>query len=776
MSDVEQQMIGQTVSRYEIVEKLGVGGMAEVWKAEDVKLGRPVALKFLPPRRVRDARARKRLIQEAQAASALDHPNICTIYEIDETDDAQLFIAMAYYEGETLKDRLFRGPIELEEAVAVVAQIAEGLAKAHRHGIVHRDVKPANVIVTTDGLVKILDFGLAKLAGTDGLTREGTVIGTAAYMSPEQIDGDEIDHRTDIWALGVVFYQMLTAVAPFKRDTELATMHAVLTADPKPLASWVGGLPKAIEEVIKKALAKSREHRYQDMRELLIDLKHLSGDLSAITAQSSSGWLAPSPRGPSIAVLPFADLSPEGDQEYFCDGIAEELILSLAQVEGLRVAARTSAFQYKGAREDIRDIGERLGVGTVLEGSVRKAGSRLRITAQLVDVADGYQLWSERFDREVSDVFALQDEIAGSIVETLRSTLLGNELEAPAERRPTANVEAYNLYLKGRYCWNKRTREGLEKGIDYFLQAIDADDQYAQAYAGLADSYTILGIYGTLPPGDVMPPAKAAAARALEINPNLAEAHTSLGCIKALYDWAWVDAEGDFRKALQLDPTNAAARHWYAINCLTPMGRSHEALTEIRRALELDPLSLVINTTVGLVYYYGRRYDQAIDEYRRTLEIDEDFPIAHLFLGQALLQRSRLGDAIQSIEHALELAGESAEMTASLGHAYALDGRRTEAERLRDELEERAVSEYVSPVLVAQVEIGLERKHRALELLEEAYEMRTVDLAWIEVRPVFDSLRSEPRFISLRDRVGFGELTTTRVGPNLARLRDRSRT
>jgi serine/threonine protein kinase len=490
-------MIGKTVSHYKILEEIGRGGMGVVYKAKDTKLKRTVALKFLPPELIRDPEAKERFIHEAQAASALDHPNIGTIYEIDETADGQTFIVMAYYEGETLKEKLEKGAIDFEEAYDIVILIASGLAEAHEKGIVHRDIKPSNVLITERGRVEIIDFGLAKLAEQTKITREGTTLGTVAYMSPEQTRGKEVDHRTDIWSLGVILYETVIGQKPFKGDYDQAVIYSILNEEPTDIRKLRSDAPAAIEKIIKKALAKSPEKRYQKIEEFVADLrlvreKHVK---KASAEQPFSGKH-------SIAVLPFVDMSPKKDQEYFCDGLSEELINALTHIKKLRVAARTSAFSFKGEKYDVREIGDKLNVDTVLEGSIRKAGERLRITAQLVSATDGYHLWSEKYDRNMEDIFAIQDEISLAIVDKLKIELLGDEA-ALLVKRGTDDLEAYDLYIKGRFFWEQRGK-GIGKAVECFKRAVARDPNYAQAYAGLADSYNLLAFYGFMPSRDAL--------------------------------------------------------------------------------------------------------------------------------------------------------------------------------------------------------------------------------------------------------------------------------
>ena len=739
--------------RYRIFDQLGKGGMAVVYRAEDTKLQREVALKFLPLGLLDESTARERFRREAQAASALDHHNICTIHEIDETPEGQLFIVMGYYPGETLDRHIARGPLPLSQAAEIAIQIASGLVKAHQKGIVHRDIKPANIMITADNTVKILDFGVAKLSGTDfHITQPGTAVGTVTYMSPEQVRGAPVDHRCDIWALGVILYEMIAGRVPFRGDNQMAVLNSIVGDEPPPLTVQDSSELRTLESILSRALAKDPQGRYQDLAEMLTGLRTLKDECTSVTVVSPAPWV-PSPSEPSIAVLPFADLSLEQDQEYFCCGMAEELISLLARVEGLRVASRTSAFQFLGKSEDVRKIGSQLNVEWILEGSVRKAGQRLRITAQLVKVADGYQLWSGRYDREMKDLFAIQDEIAEMIVQALEVTLV-REPQRTQIGQDTASLEAYNLYLHGRHSWNKRTEEELKKGIEYFQQAIERKPDYARAYAGLADSYVILGIYGALPPQEVMPRAKAAAERALTFNDRLAEVYASRGCVRASYDWDFAAATRDFQHALQLDPHYATTHQWYAMNCLIPLGRFAEARRELQKAQQLDPLSLAIGTSLGLQYFYARQYREAAEELRKALEIDRNFAMAHFFLGQTYEQVEMFEKALEELQEALRLAGGSLEMTAALGHTYGQLGDQQRARELLAKLRTAAADRYVSPALLAQVHVGLGETEQAVAALQDAYRVRAADLIWVNVRPAFDALRGDARFQDLIHRVG----------------------
>jgi TolB-like protein/Tfp pilus assembly protein PilF len=735
-------MIGATVSHYKIVEKLGSGGMGVVYKAEDTRLKRTVALKFLPPRLTCDLDAKERFIHEAQAASGLQHSNICTIHDIDETEDGQLFIVMDCYEGESLNEKLAHGPMRLEETVNVAVQVVNGLSKAHGKGIVHRDIKPANIFITTDGTVKILDFGLAKLAGGQTrLTKAGSTLGTAAYMSPEQARGEEVDGRTDIWSLGVVMYEMLTGQLPFKSEYEQALVYSILNEEPTEIEKLRPDVPPGIREIVKKALAKVPGERYERVEELAAGLRSVSE--AHMLAASGDGV---GRREPSIAVLPFANLSADKENEYFSDGLAEDIIDALTQVPGLRVMARTSSFAFRGKEADVREIGARLNVEHILEGSVRRMGNRLRVTAQLVKVSDGYHLWSQRFDRELTDVFAIQDEISQAIVEKLQVRLAGDR---PLVKRHTEDLAAYDLCLKARYHLSKLTREGLEAGRQYCEQAIALDQNYALAYAVLADSYIWSAYWGFASPREVLPRAKAAALEALRLDDTIADAHYALGAVLCIGEFAWHDAEGEFHRALQLNPLSAAL-FYYAQWFLYPMGRVEEGVTEVRRAIELDPLDPLYNSLYGYVLHSVGRFDEAVAQLQHAIDLDPTFFFPYWFLSITHALNGRLGDAIAAAEKANELSGGNASTLGQLGRVYALAGRTAEAQQLLVELEARSRLGYVPPSSIAMILRGLGDLEKGLEWWARGVEEHDlVLLSSLRTEPSYGPLRSHPAYKAL---------------------------
>jgi serine/threonine-protein kinase len=743
-------MTGQIVSHYRIIEKLGAGGMGEVYKAEDTKLQRIVALKFLSPALTSDPDAKRSFINEAQAASALDHPNICTIYEIDETREGQVFISMAYYQGETLKKKIERGPTSLREALHLIRQIGAGLAKAHEKGIVHRDIKPANLMVTEDQVIKILDFGVAKFQYKTDVIGSGIIIGTPAYMSPEQATGKPVDPRSDIWSVGVIMFELLTSSLPFEGNSDQTLMRAIVNDAPLPLNQFLGALSSSVQAIINKTLAKNPDERYPSIKDFLSDLDRLERDRISIADTAVIGVAQPA--APSIAVLPFVDLSAEKDQEYFCDGLAEEIINDLSRLKVLRIASRNSSFQFKDKNLNIAEIGRSLNVQKILEGSIRKWGNRIRIAVRLINVADGFLVWADKYERELADIFEIQDDISKSVVENLKVQLAGPS-EKELRKRYTDNVEAYASYLKGRYYWNKRTAEAIKTSIDYFQSAINIDSRYALAYSGLADAYIVLGLYGRLSPVEVMPKALQAAEQALQLDEFLPEAHVSLGCARAIYEWKWSEAEAQFQRGIKLKPEYAEAHHWYAINFLTPLARFDEAEQEIKMALDLEPSSLVIHATVGLVHYYARQFDAAIEHLQHALAMNPDFAVTNLFLGQAYLQCNKFNEAIDYFQRALKFYGDSNNALANYGYAVARAGQKDVAKKVLEQLLEAAKTRYVSAYDIASVYCGLGDAKKALSWLEKAVQEHAFLLCYLNVDPLMDPLRDQKKFKLLAQKI-----------------------
>jgi len=734
--------------------------MGEVYRARDTRLGREVAVKVLPADLARDGHRLQRFQQEAQAASALNHPNVVAVHDVG-TDDEVFFVVSELIDGETLRERLNGGPLPMRKAVDFAVQIARGLSAAHDKGVVHRDLKPENVMITRDERAKIVDFGLAKIEPplaslgdptkmptAGGHTLPGTLLGTVAYMSPEQIRGEEVDHRTDVFSFGTMLYELLAGTRPFGGATAAETFSAILRDDPPPLP----GVPPDLESVVRHCLEKAREDRFQSARDLGVALESAARQLSAPRPIPSAGDATERDR--AIAVLPFANVSTDPDSEYFSDGLTEELIHEMTRVQGLKVVAWNSAAQLRGREHDIRAIGEQLQVHAVLMGSVRKAGERVRIAARLVETATGYYLWSETYDRWIQDLFAIQEEIARSIAQTLIRTLADRRAPAVSSRQP-GNLEAYTLYLKGRYFWNSRTPEGLRKGIECFEQAIAADEGSALAHAGLADAYCLLADYGLMHPREAMPRARSAALKALDLDSRSAEAHASYALIRSLYDREWEEAEAFYRRALELNPSYATAHHWFAVDYLGMQGRFDEALREIEAARQLDPLSMIILEGKPYLLMLAHRYDEAIDDCRELARLDPTYYKFYTAMGRAYTQKGDYAEAVAMLQKGRSMAGDLPNILGALGQTYALAGQPTEARRLLEELTRQSTQKYVPSSSFALIHVGLGEKDEALGWLEKGVEQRELPLSSLKVHPAYDSLRGEPRFAALLRQLRF---------------------
>ena len=726
-------MIGKTISHYKILEKLGEGGMGVVYKAEDTKLKRTVALKFLPPELTRDKDSKTRFIREAQAASALQHNNICTIHEIDETPDGRLFICMDFYEGETLKEKIARGSLPVEKALDMASQVAAGLSEAQRVGMVHRDIKPANIMVTDQGVAKILDFGLAKLAGQTKVTKTGTTVGTVAYMSPEQVRGEETDVRSDIWSLGVILYELLTGELPFKGDQEAAMMYGIINEEPEPLLNQRADVPPWLQQVVSKCLEKKAGNRYRKAADLRVAIE---GRLE---------WETPKDR-PSIAIFPFTNMSGAKEDDYLCEGLAEEIISAATQIPGLRVIARTSAFVIGRMELDIREAGKRLDVGSILEGSVRREGSRVRVTAQLVSTSDGAQLWSERYDRELKDVLVLEDEIAAAIARRLRVDLASDKGE---RKRPAIDVEAHTAYLEGRYFFARATPEAIAKAKSCYEQAIERDPNYALVYDSLAELYWYLGFFGGVAPRDAFSLSTWHALRALELDDSLAETHALLGMLRKELDYNWPEVDRELRRAFELNRDSPLVRLRYVISGPLPRGRMDEAMTEIESVVRSDPLSLVVRWWAAAVAYLARKPARMVEEGQRMIGLDPTHFLGQWALGMGLEGNGMLSEAVATMEKAHELSGGIPFTLGFLALVYGRAGRRNDARRLLAQADQLAASGYVPPSVFMLGHAGLNEWEAALDGLEGAIEARDPFAIPIKTFPFLDPVRADPRYQTL---------------------------
>jgi eukaryotic-like serine/threonine-protein kinase len=762
----EGSLIGRRVGPYEVLSQIGSGGMGEVYLARDTKLDRHVAVKLLAANVAADPIRFRRFHDEARAASALNHPNILIVHDFGAVD-GRPYMVTEFVEGETVRARLERGPMAIQPAVDTALQVVSALAAAHGRGIVHRDIKPENVMLRPDGYVKVLDFGLAKLAAApDAQTTEtllrtlpGIVLGTPQYMSPEQARGLELDGRTDLWSLGVMMYEMIAGLAPFGRATAGDSIAAILREDPSPPRAATL-IPRSLERIVMKTLRKSREERWQSASELYAELGRfkLELDLEAHQERTRTGGSArqtrerAKPRRHSVkalAVLPLQNLSGNPNDEYFSDGMTEALIASLAQLSALRVISRTSAMRYKGGGTPLAEIARELSVDVIVEGSVLALEDRVRITAQLIEAASDTLLWAKSYERELRNVLALQNEVARSIVDEIRLKVTPRE-RVRLRRAREVNPEAYQLYLRGRFHWHKRNEENVRRAIAYFTQALTRDPDYAAALVGVADSYVLLGFsLGLLPGAEWAATARASAERALRLDAQLAGAHNPLAIAK-LQQWDWSGADVELTAASELDPNDPVARNWRA-NCLAALGRFDEAVDAARRAIELDPLALAWNMGLGHMYYLARRYDEAIEQERKTLAMDPAFYMTHWILGLAYEQKGRLAESVAALEQAVTLSGSTL-MQGLLGRAYGIAGRLSDASDVLDGLSRHAGNNFVSRDVLALVHAGLGAHDRAIDLLYEACDEPSFNLIFLKVSPVFDTLRSHARFSALLRR------------------------
>jgi len=785
---------GSRLGPYEIVSPLGAGGMGEVYRARDPRLGRDVAVKVLPASFSNDPDRLRRFEHEARAAGVLNHPNITAVYDIGSADGAP-YIVSELLDGETLRSRLATGALSPRKALDYAIQLAHGLAAAHEKGIVHRDLKPENVFVTRDERVKVLDFGLAKLTRDEESpgnrsdiataavgTEPGVVMGSLGYMAPEQVRGKPADARSDIFAFGAILYEMLAGCRAFRGDSAADTMSAILKEEPAELSSVVG-LPPSLVSVVEHCLEKNPDARFRSAHDLAFALRQVV----PTTSTSAVGPVEPAAppatsrkrilvvaaagvavllfvagtvllrpfvrssgvRDKSVAVLPFVNMSSDRENEYLSEGITEDLITALSKVSGLRVAARTSSFAFKGKNEDVRTIGAKLGVGAVLEGSVSRAGDRMRIAAQLINTSDGYHLWSETYDRELQDIFAVRSQLAQTVAQALQVTLLSDERKK-LDQKPTEDVEAYQLYLKARHAISAFTPDGYEKGNRYLQQALERDPNYAMAHLGMA--YYYVGIVDYLPGSEAMPRARAAAEKALELDPSLAEAHADLGWVIWLGDRDHAMARREFETAVSMQPRLAYAHEMYGWY-LVAVGETEKGLSESRRGVELDPLSPETNTVLGFNLYFARRYDDAIRQLRTAIAVNPDYNWAHEFLGRALARKHDWSSAFAELATASRLTGGAlAEIDAAVARAHADKGEKDKAREVLDRFgkADTFVPSYHSAVICA----GLGDLDRAFQLLAKADAERSFWTGWLAVDPDVDVLKSDPRFADLLKMAG----------------------
>lgn len=780
--------------RYEIIEELGRGGMGAVYRAEDTKVEQEIALKLIKPEIASDKTTIQRFQNELKTARQISHRNVCRMYDLGEDGDTR-FITMEYVRGEDLKSFIRRSKrLSIATAVDIAAQICEGLAEAHRLGVVHRDLKPGNIMIDGEGEVRILDFGIARSLKEKGLTVTGSMIGTPAYMSPEQAEAGEIDHRADLYSLGVILYEMVTGSVPFEGETALSTAMKHKGESPEDPKHYNLQTPEELSRLILKCLEKKKEDRYQSAEKLQQELRNIEKDISTEGGIADKKEAGPSGRKtgssrwnkilvpvlglvvlaaalvaiwklrpgkeslpiqtgiPRIAVLSFEDLSPNKDQGHQCEAFAERINTALSSIDNLVVLAPDSSYLYKGREVGNIELGKMLSVGYLIRGSLQISGDSLQILTRLIDASDNSVLWTEPFDGKLEDIFDIQDKISLTVVDKLKIKLMGSD-EQDIQKRYTEDIEAYSLYAQGLYFWNRRTSETMEKAIEYFRQAVQKDPNYALAYAGLADCYNLLSFYSNKPPMETFPKAREAAQKALSLDEELAEAHNSLAYVKSRFDWDWEGAERAYKRTLELNPNYAIGHQWYA-EFLNQQGRTKEAIAEMQKALALSPASLIINTIMGYMYTAIGQPDRAVQILKKTIEMDPNFGHAHAVLGLAYWLLDRIPESLDEVNTAIELSGRMDLYSLYLGVNYVKAGKREEARQIIDSMVEQSESRFVSPFYIASIHVALGEFDKAFEFLDKAYEMRDDTLIMIKKYPWMDSIREDPRYFDLLRKIG----------------------